>query len=732
MNQKILLVTPPFTQLNTPYPATMYLKGFFNTRGISCVQADLGIEVILNMFSSKGFRSLFDYIERAKPELSTNAQRIVSLRRDYIDTIDAAIAFLQDKNATLAQVICEGGFLPEASRFTEEAEDLEWAFGTMGTRDKARHLVTLYLEDVSDLIIEAVDPYFGFSRYAESLGRCATSFDGLDARLNDPDSFVDRILLILLQEMIERERPTVVGLAVPFPGNLYSALKCGQWIKANYPDIKIVMGGGYPNTELRSLSDERLFRYIDYVTLDDGELPLLRLLEYLDGKCRLEDLKRTFTLINNEVCYLNESDDKDFAQSQTGTPDYSDLPLDKYLSVIEVVNPMHRLWSDGRWNKLTLAHGCYWGKCSFCDCSLDYIRRFEPNSASLICDRMEAIITQTGQSGFHFVDEAAPPALLRDLSLEILRRGLRVSWWTNIRFEKNYTADLCVLLKEAGCIAVSGGLEVASDRLLKMINKGVTVTQVAKVADNFTQCGIMVHAYLMYGFPTQTERETIDALEMVRQLFQEGVLQSGFWHLFTMTAHSPIGLNPQPFGVQAVKNKGTFANNDVKHIDRIGADHQMFGDGLRKSLFNYMHGVGFDIPLSKWFDFKVPPTTIPPNYIQRALSAPEDVSLTLNRQVIWLGNAPEVRYYERMKKGKVVSAAELVFHNKKYDLSLKVSQELGKWLSDTMTFISVHNIEQYKLQQIKETYEAAKLGDFQTFWNSQTVVELRENGLLVV
>lgn len=732
MNQKILLVTPPFTQLNTPYPATMYLKGFFNTRGISCVQADLGIEVILSLFSSKGFRLLFDYIESAKPELSTNAQRIVSLRRDYIDTIDAAIAFLQDKDATLAQVICEGGFLPEASRFTEEAEDLEWAFGTMGTRDKARHLVTLYLEDVSDLIIEAVDPYFGFSRYAESLGRCATSFDGLDARLNDPDSFVDRILLSLLQEMIERERPTVVGLAVPFPGNLYSALKCGQWIKAYYPDIKIVMGGGYPNTELRSLSDERLFRYVDYVTLDDGELPLLRLLEYLDGKCRLEDLKRTFTLINNEVCYLNESDDKDFAQSQTGTPDYSDLPLDKYLSVIEVVNLMHRLWSDGRWNKLTLAHGCYWGKCSFCDCSLDYIRRFEPNSASLICDRMEAIITQTGQSGFHFVDEAAPPALLRDLSLEILRRGLRVSWWTNIRFEKNYTADLCVLLKEAGCIAVSGGLEVASDRLLKMINKGVTVTQVAKVADNFTQCGIMVHAYLMYGFPTQTERETIDALEMVRQLFQEGVLQSGFWHLFTMTAHSPIGLNPQPFGVQAVKNKGTFANNDVQHIDRIGADHQMFGDGLRKSLFNYMHGVGFDIPLSKWFDFKVPPTTIPPNYIQRALSAPEDVSLPLNRQVIWLGNAPEVRCYERMKKGKVVSAAELVFHNKKYDLSLKVSRELGKWLSNTMAFISVHNSEQYKLQQIKETYEAAKLGDFQTFWNSQTVVELRENGLLVV
>ena len=732
MNQKILLVTPPFTQLNTPYPATMYLKGFFNTRGIASVQSDLGIEVILKLFSSDGFRSLFNYIGENPPGLSPNAQRIISLKRDYIETIDAAIAFLQDRNPTLAQVICEGSFLPEASRFTEETEELEWAFGTMGTHDKARHLVTLYLEDISDLIIEVVDPHFGFSRYAESLGRCAVSFDALEQRLNEPDSFVDHILLNLLQEKIEKEQPTVVGLAVPFPGNLYSALKCGQWLKANYPHITIVMGGGYPNTELRSLREELIFKYVDFITLDDGELPLLRLLEYLEGKRTTDDLKRTFALINNEVCYFNESEEKDFPQSETGTPDYSDLPLDKYLSVIEVVNPMHRLWSDGRWNKLTLAHGCYWGKCSFCDCSLDYIRRFEPNSAQLICDRMETIIRQTGQSGFHFVDEAAPPALLRELALEILRRGLRVSWWTNIRFEKNYTADLCVLLKESGCIAVSGGLEVASDRLLKLINKGVTVTQVARVADNFTQCGIMVHAYLMYGFPTQTERETIDALEMVRQLFQEGVLQSGFWHLFTMTAHSPIGLNPQPYGVQAVKNKGKFANNDVPHIDRIGADHRLYGEGLRKSLFNYMHGVGFDLPLSEWFDFNVPPTTIPPNYIQKALSAPEDAALSLNRQVIWLGNTPEVRFYEKKKKGKTIPAAELIFHNKKYDLSLKVSQELGKWLAEVMAGLSVRSDAPMKLQQLKESYEAMKLGDFQSFWQSRTVEELRENGLLVV
>ena len=147
---------------------------------------------------------------------------------------------------------------------------------------------------------------------------------------------------------------------------------------------------------------------------------------------------------------------------------------------------MHSLWSDGRWNKLTMAHGCYWGKCTFCDISLDYISLYEPIAATILVDRMEQLIAQTGEQGFHFVDEAAPPALMRAVALEILKRKLTVTWWTNIRFEKNFTQDLCHLLKASGCIAVSGGLEVASDRLLKLIDKGVTVEQVAQVTRSFT------------------------------------------------------------------------------------------------------------------------------------------------------------------------------------------------------------------------------------------------------
>ena len=352
MKQQLLLITPPFTQLNTPYPATAYLKGFLNTQNVVSYQADLGIEVILALFSAKGLTQMFNHLEALDLELSENAYRIYALQHEYIKTIDPVIHFLQNKNSTLAHAVCDRTYLPEASRFAQ-IEDLDWAFGTMGIQDKARHLATLYLEDLGDLITEAIDPYFGFSRYAERLGRTASHFDELQDALLAPDSFIAAILVNILQQKLEQYNPTTVCLSVPFPGNLFGALKCGQYIKRTHPHIKVVLGGGYANTELRSLNDPHVFDFIDYVSLDDGEAPLKFLIEHLENNRLATNLKRIYMRQGDTVVYCNGAKEKDVAQRETGTPDYSDLLTDEYLSVIEVANPMHRLWSDGRWNKLT-------------------------------------------------------------------------------------------------------------------------------------------------------------------------------------------------------------------------------------------------------------------------------------------------------------------------------------------------------------------------------------------
>ena len=768
MQKTVFAITPPFTQLNTPYPATAYIKGFLNTKNISCFHADLGIEVILALFSKNGLEELFMSI--AAMNLSENAKRIIALQDDYIQTIDPVIAFLQGKNPTLSHVICQESFLPEGSRFAQLEEDLDWAFGSMGTQDKAKHLATLYLEDLSDLIMECVDPHFGFSRYAERLGRSANSFDELYEALQKEYTYIDKILIKILEDKMATIQPKLVAISVPFPGNLYSAFRIGQWIKKHYPDTKIAMGGGFPNTELRSLSDVRVFEFFDFITLDDGEAPLMEILAPLTPEGGVSDsanlgesipkskrwttLKRTFVLQNSQfeslsvnagskappsgaggaVVYINNSKTPDYKQSEVGTPDYSDLLLDKYISVIEIVNPMHRMWSDGRWNKLTMAHGCYWGKCTFCDISLDYIKLYEPVAANILCDRMEEMMKQTGQNGFHFVDEAAPPALMRALALEILRRKLSVSWWTNIRFEKSFSHDLCQLLKASGCIAVSGGLEVASDRLLELIQKGVTVSQVAQVTRNFTEAGIMVHAYLMYGFPTQTAQETIDSLEMVRQMFELGILQSGFWHQFAMTAHSPVGMNPEHFGVK-IENPiiGGFANNDLVHHDPKGTDHDTFSYGLKKSLFNFMQGIGFDLPLQEWFEFNIPRTKISKNYVEMAVSEEEDFITKPSSKVVWLGKKPIVVYSSSKKGGSDHrTTATLNFHNKREEISLKTNKIQGDWLAEILDLISSKNKKLYTFQEIQNHYENAGLKDFELFWYNKPVNSLGEYGLLVL
>ena len=728
MQSPVFLITPPFTQLNTPYPATAYIKGFLNTKGIPSVQADLGIEVTLAIFNKEGLTKLFKAINSKEWELSPNCQRILALENKYINTIDQVILFLQGKLDTIAHLICSRTFLPEGDAF-DQMDDLDWAFGAMGKQDKAKHIATMYLEDLGNLIKETIDPHFGFSRYAESLGRSANTFDELYAALNAPATYLDSILLDILEKHIQKVQPKLVCISVPFPGNLYTSLRCGRWIKQHHPTIKVAMGGGFANTELRSLSDSRVFEFYDFITLDDGETPIELLIKHIDGKIEVQDLKRCFTLLNGVVTYINGSIQPDYKQHQLGTPDYEGLWLDQYISVIELVNPMHSLWSDGRWNKLTMAHGCYWGKCTFCDISLDYIKTYEPATASLLADRMELMIAQTGQNGFHFVDEAAPPALMKALAIEIIKRKLVVSWWANVRFEKSFTQDLCLLLKASGCIAVSGGLEVASDRLLELIQKGITVAQVARVSKHFNDAGIMVHAYLMYGFPTQTVQETVDSLEMVRQLFETGVLKSAFWHLFTMTAHSPVGLAPEKYKVKKVSDTvGSFANNDIAHIDASGANHEIFGYGLKKAILNYMHGTCFEFPLQKWFEFKIPKTSIAPNHIQTELDAVE-IGLN-NYKAIWTGLMPTSTIVSRAKKGSKWEEMNLRFETNKNTISIHVDPEKGKWFINLLSTINVELSTGMTLADIKADYIAAGLEDFDLFWDNKPINALHKAGLL--
>ena len=629
---KVLSLIPPMTQLNTPYPSTAYLTGFLRSRQIDAVQEDLALALVLSFFTSQGISEIHTQaLALPEQDRSASVNYFLDYFEIYQDTIEPVIAFLQGRDSTLSHRINTRDFLPEGPRFFsldayddgDSADPLAWAFGALGSHDRARHLATLYLNNLSDVLRDAVDDRFEFVRYAESLASSQPTFNPLAEALAAHPTLMDLRLQKLTMQAVEKHQPSLVILSVPFPGAMYAALRIAQTIKAKYPKIKIALGGGYVNTELRELTEPRLFDYVDFISLDSGERPLLNILEHLDGKRSVERLVRTFVRnAAGQVQYMNWQE-PDIPFEDVGVATWDGLPLNSYLSLLDMLNPMHRLWSDGRWNKLTVAHGCYWKKCSFCDVSLDYISRYETASASLLVDRIEQIVTETGQTGFHFVDEAAPPKALKALAEELLRRKVMISWWGNIRFEKTFTPDLAELLAKSGCIAMSGGLEVASDRLLNLMKKGVTVEQVARVTKGFSDAGILVHAYLMYGFPTQTVQETVDALEYVRQLFENGCIQSGFFHRFTCTVHSPVGKNPEEYGITLIPLPPvSFAKNDIAFNDPSGIDHDALGLGLKKAIYNFMHGVGLEQEVHTWFDecdMSIPQSKVARNKIVQCL-----------------------------------------------------------------------------------------------------------------
>ncbi|CUB04518.1 Radical SAM superfamily enzyme YgiQ, UPF0313 family [Marinomonas fungiae] len=634
----VLLMTPPMTQLNTPYPATAYLTGFLRSRGYKAEQRDPAIELFLEMMTTQGLDIMRQHVEENfeafdDDELPDAIYTFLAEFDRYRLCVEPVIRFLQGKDSSLAMRINSRRFLPEGPAFDviEQMEAvsgdvLKSAFGNLGVQDKAKYLATLFINDLSSVITQGVDPYFEVSRYGERLAAANPTFDDLYDTLMGESSFSSEILEQLVEAYLEETQPSVVALTVPFPGNMLGALRIAQTCKEINPDIPVVMGGGFVNTELRALKDTRVFEFVDFICVDDGERPFMTLLDYFDGKCEVDDLVRTYFLAEDQdgepFVYFNDNKAlHDIPQTEVGAPVYDGLPLTEYLSLCEMLNPMHRIWSDGRWNKLTIAHGCYWKKCSFCDVSLDYIERYDYAGADILVDRIEQLIEETGQTGFHFVDEAAPPKALFALAERLIERGVVISWWGNIRFEKTFTPEKCQLLADSGCIAVSGGLEVASDRLLKLMKKGVSVEQVARVTKGFSDAGILVHAYLMYGFPTQTEQETVDALEMVRQMMSQGCFQSAYWHRFAATIHSPIGINPEEYGITLAERPETlFAENDVDFFDPTGTDHDMLGNGLRKALYNYMHGIGFDQPMSFWFDQSVARTTVKKDLISKAFS----------------------------------------------------------------------------------------------------------------
>src|SRR6204780_5163945 len=300
----ILSIIPPMTQLNTPYPSTAYLTGFLRSRGFKAQQTDLSIALALKLLSVEGVQAIHGQVSMlARKQHTVTTHFFAEHLESYRTTIAPTIRFLQGRAPGLAHRIASRHYLPEGPRFASnqyhiesqqgDGDALDWAFGALGLQDRAKHIATLYLNDLADVIRDAIDPRFEFVRYAESLAASQPTFDQLQTALSAPHNLVDASLHALTLEALSQYQPNLVLITAPFPGNVYGAFRIAQTTKQTHPSVVTALGGGYCNTELRAMNEPRVFDYFDFITLDAGERPLLARIEHLQNKRPPDQFGRT-------------------------------------------------------------------------------------------------------------------------------------------------------------------------------------------------------------------------------------------------------------------------------------------------------------------------------------------------------------------------------------------------------------------------------------------------------
>jgi hypothetical protein len=224
----------------------------------------------------------------------------------------------------------------------------------------------------------------------------------------------------------------------------------------------------------------------------------------------------------------------------------------------------------------------------------------------------------TGVYGIHFTDEALPANLLVRFGALNLEHGRPFVFWGNIRFDTAYSFDTAAFLSSAGFLGASGGIETAADKGLASVGKGVSMQDIVRVCFNLKSNGILVHAYLITGFFRQTLRDDIDSLEMVRQLFEQELLDSAYFHTFVLTRHSKLfAMRESLPDLTFSEPEWDFASCDLVYEGKRAPEG--FREGLNTALSNWMEGRGLDLPLSRWFSQSVPKTSVQPGAVESIL-----------------------------------------------------------------------------------------------------------------
>lgn len=753
-----IIIQPPLVQLNTPYPSGAYLKAFFkkiyseNNIDGTIDWFDFSTELFHKVFCREGLKKIFqqsqekalkiaaDFENNGDDNSAFQIRKFISESPLWCEWIDKIISVLCENTKIsgreFTHEFVRSAHAPRGDRMERYLSKLERDVSV----DDSRIIASLALADLADYITIAYDRNFALIRYAEHLATSTSTFDSVEENLSSPilENFLNPLIKEKIPEITEQ---TLVLVSIPFPGTFESALYTAKYLRNTYGDkITVAMGGGYVNTELRTVSEKKLFKYCHFLSYDKGYGSYMNLFDQTikeNGSSKNIDFKKIldgrsfykikYLLGDNLVEPLENHKDYEKKEKEmiySLIPDFSTLDYSRSPRLADSDNPMHRIWNDGSWLKIYMAYGCYWHRCAFCDTSLDYVNDFCNTNIHNLYDGIYQQCKNTGVYGIHFVDEACPPVAMQEFALKNIVKSkddTSLTYWGNIRFEKTFTRDLADLLSYGGLTAVSGGIEIATGDGLDMVNKGTDMENIVAACCAFKETGILTHSYMIYGFWNQSEQDLINSMETLRQLFESGLLDSAFFHKFTLTLHSTVyrewkeGKHPDLHPIEIPKQQ--FAENDIHFKGEEKSEK--YTAPLMAAVDNWMNGNKLKKSVDSYFPFKMPKTTIKPGFVESLIAKYEQkrdkAFRTINpkKPCVWIGG--------KMMTLKSGNQSQLCWSYMGELLYADISKAKAQETCDFINSISAMNYEKKSEKFITESI-IQKIG-------KELFLELRGQGL---
>jgi anaerobic magnesium-protoporphyrin IX monomethyl ester cyclase len=517
-----VVLQPPPGNLTGPNAAPAYLKAYAQDHGYIVQCRDVGMEA-------------FNYL--------VDPQRVDEL----IQRADALLRRLESKRILepveqrwYGLLLMAKGFGLDPGRIAEAVAGLR---DPVRFHDYARYKIDCKVLDAFFRLLRAV--YFPtmVTPWDYPSVHALKTVNAVGLHLDDDiNPYVAYYREVLIPE-IAALQPGIVGISMVYATQSVQALVLGNLIKQHLPDVHVTIGGAYMTQWALLMEEEQyafLFAATDSVVCGEGEVPLVRLLDWRRNQGSLEDVPNLI-FMEEDTGLIRRSPDLVFTDlTEQAPPDFSDLDLSTYL-IPEPVLPY------------MLTRGCYWQRCGFCQ---NRIGKYRPRPyQSVPVDKAVAELSDLAKNHdcrhFHFCSDVIDADHLKLFSARLLDSEAGLFWHTNLRAEKKFSIDLCRQLAHAGLTSVAIGLESGCQATLDLMDKGLEIPTLEQTLENFYDSGVATQVTGIFGFPGESEA---GAQLTVRFLEEHMQSISGFdVQLLLVQPGMPMHNDPSGFGVNLIR-----------------------------------------------------------------------------------------------------------------------------------------------------------------------------------